>query len=184
MQKFKFIDASIPGLIVIEPHAFEDDRGFFMETYSGREFEPYGINARFVQDGHSKSKRGVLRGLHFQRNHMQAKLVRVVSGAVFDVAVDIRKDSPTFGKWHGILLSAENKLQVYLPEGFAHGFLALEDDSEVLYKTNEFYHPEDEDGIIWNDPDVGIQWPIEKVGKLTVSPKDSALRRLAEMEGL
>ena len=149
----------IEGLKVIEPAVFGDARGYFMETYNYNDFAEAGIDCQFVQDNQSASKKGVLRGLHFQINYPQDKLVRVVNGEVFDVAVDLREGSKTFGKWYGVLLSAENKKQFYIPEGFAHGFLVLTDTAEFCYKCDDFYHPNDEGGLAWNDPAIGIEWP-------------------------
>ena len=149
----------IEGLCVITPAVFGDARGYFMETYNQNDMKAAGLDMVFVQDNQSSSSKGVLRGLHFQINHPQGKLVRVISGEVFDVAVDLRKGSETYGKWHGEILSAENKKQFYIPEGFAHGFLVLSDTAEFCYKCTDFYHPGDEGGIIWNDPDIGIKWP-------------------------
>ncbi|KDR94587.1 dTDP-4-dehydrorhamnose 3,5-epimerase [Peptoclostridium litorale DSM 5388] len=180
MSKFRFIRTEIEGLLVIEPTVYGDDRGFFMESYNMREFAQNGIDRQFVQDNHSKSSKGVLRGLHFQKEHPQAKLVRVVAGKVFDVAVDCRKGSPTYGRWHGVELSQENKRQFYIPEGFAHGFLVLSDVAEFTYKCTEFYHPEDECGIIWNDPQIGIKWPTEGIEDIKLSKKDASLKKLSE----
>ena len=180
MSKFKFIKTEIEGLVVIEPTVYGDERGFFMESYNMREFAQNGIGRQFVQDNHSKSSRGVLRGLHFQKEHPQAKLVRVIAGSVFDVAVDCRKDSPTYGQWHGIELSQENKRQFYIPEGFAHGFLVLSDVAEFTYKCTEFYHPEDECGIIWNDPQIGIKWPLEGIENIQLSSKDASWKKLCD----
>ena len=149
----------IEGLCVITPKVHGDNRGYFMETYSQRDMEENGIFVNFVQDNQSMSVKGVLRGLHFQKNFPQTKLVRVVKGSVFDVAVDLRKDSETFGKWYGIELTEENKKQVLIPRGFAHGFLVLSDTAEFCYKCDDFYHPNDEGGLAWNDPAIGIQWP-------------------------
>ncbi|MCX7845814.1 MAG: dTDP-4-dehydrorhamnose 3,5-epimerase [Dictyoglomaceae bacterium] len=165
-------------MIIIEPTVYRDERGFFMETYNLKEFKELGLNVDFVQDNHSRSKKGVLRGLHFQRKYPQGKLIRVIRGRIFDVAVDIRKESATFGKWYGIELSEENKLMFYIPEGFAHGFLVLSEEAEVLYKTTEYYHPEDEGGIIWNDPDIGINWPLEEIDEIILSEKDKKWERL------
>ena len=148
----------IEGLCVIEPAVHGDSRGYFMETYNQRDMEEAGLNMVFVQDNQSMSKKGVLRGLHFQKRFPQGKLVRVISGVVFDVAVDLRKNSKTFGKWYGVELSAENKKQFYIPEGFAHGFLVRSEKAEFCYKVTDFYHPDDEGGIMWNDPDIGIDW--------------------------
>ena len=153
-----------------------------METYNCNDFKAAGIDAVFVQDNQSRSRKGVLRGLHFQKRHPQGKLVRVISGEVFDVAVDIRKDSPTYKKWHGVVLSAENKKQFYVPPGFAHGFLVLSEEAEFVYKCTDFYHPEDEGGIIWNDPDIGIEWPVEGIRELILSEKDRNLRRISELK--
>ena len=159
MSKFNFIATEIPGVIIIEPTVFGDSRGYFMETYQAEEFAAAGIPGPFVQDNQSKSTRGVLRGLHFQKEHTQGKLVRVVSGEVFDVAVDCRPNSETFGKWVGVTLSAENKKQFYIPQGFAHGFLVLSDTAEFCYKCTDYYDPSAEGGIPYDDATVGIQWP-------------------------
>ena len=149
----------IEGLCVITPTVHGDERGYFMETYSQRDMKENGIDIVFVQDNQSMSTKGVIRGLHFQKEYPQTKLVRVISGSVFDVAVDLRKNSATYGKWHGVTLTAENKKQFLIPKGFAHGFLVLSDTAEFCYKCDDFYHPDDEGGIAWNDPDIGIQWP-------------------------
>ncbi|MBQ3417898.1 MAG: dTDP-4-dehydrorhamnose 3,5-epimerase [Ruminococcus sp.] len=149
----------IADLCVITPAFHGDERGYFMETYSQRDMQEAGFDTVFVQDNQSMSKKGVLRGLHFQINHPQTKLVRVIKGEVFDVSVDLRAGSPTFGKWHGEILSAENRKQFLIPKGFAHGFLVLSDMAEFCYKCDDFYHPNDESGIAWNDPDIGIEWP-------------------------
>ena len=151
--------AGIEGLCVIMPAVHGDHRGYFMETYSQRDMEENGIYVNFVQDNQSMSVKGVLRGLHFQKNYPQTKLVRVIQGEVFDVAVDLRRDSATFGKWHGVLLSQENKKQYLIPRGFAHGFLVLSQTAEFCYKCDDFYHPNDEGGLAWNDPTIGVQWP-------------------------
>ena len=181
VEKFKFIKTPIEGLFIIETKVFQDDRGFFVESYNLNEFASNRLPETFVQDNHSHSKKGVLRGLHFQQNHPQGKLVRVIRGKVFDVAVDLRKDSPTFGKWFGLDLSEENNLEFYIPPSFAHGFLALEDDTDFLYKCTDYYFPEDEYGIIWNDPTININWPIEKVDMLIISEKDKNLITFNEM---
>lgn len=149
----------IDGLHIIIPAVHGDNRGYFMETYSARDMAEAGINVEFVQDNQSMSTKGVLRGLHFQKKFPQTKLVRVIKGEVFDVAVDLRSDSPTYGKYYGVLLTEENKKQFFIPKGFAHGFLVLSDTAEFCYKCDDFYHPNDEGGMAWNDPDIGIQWP-------------------------
>lgn len=159
MGKFSFSSVGIEGLLLIEPAVFGDERGYFMETWNEADFREGGLDAVFVQDNQSKSRKGVLRGLHFQKNNPQGKLVRVLSGEVFDVAVDLRAASPTLGKWRGVLLSAENKRQFYVPEGFAHGFLVMSETAEFAYKCTRFYDPQDEGGLLWNDPDIGIEWP-------------------------
>ena len=159
MGKFQFIETGLKGCIVVEPTVFLDDRGYFMETYQAEQFAEGGIPAVFVQDNQSKSSKGVLRGLHFQRTHPQGKLVRVIRGAVFDVALDCRPGSETYGKWYGLELSAENKRQFYVPAGFAHGFLVLSDEAEFVYKCTDYYTPGDEGGVLYNDPALGIQWP-------------------------
>ena len=150
----------IEGLKVIEPAVFGDARGYFMETYNYNDFKEAGIDCEFVQDNQSSSTKGVLRGLHFQINFPQDKLVRVVNGEVFDVAVDLRKGSKTFGKWYGVVLSAENKKQFFIPKDFAHGFIVLSDEAEFCYKVTDFYHPNDEGGLMWNDSEIGVEWPM------------------------
>lgn len=165
-----FIETEIKDLYIIEPKIFEDNRGYFFETYSKRDFEEHGINYNFVQDNESKSSYGVLRGLHYQKSFPQTKLVRVVEGEVFDVAVDLRKDSSTYGKWVGVILSAENKKQFLIPKGFAHGFVVLSKTAIFAYKCDDFYHPNDEGGIIYNDPDINIKWPLNE--DLILSEKD------------
>ncbi len=175
---FKFQRLEIPELILIDPQVFYDERGFFLEAYKYSEFSSFGIPDRFLQDNHSYSKHKVLRGLHYQNPpKAQGKLIRVISGEIFDVAVDIRKGSPTYGKWVGVVLSSENKRMLYIPPGFAHGFLVLSERAEVLYKTTEEYSPEYEAGIIWNDPEIGIEWPIKDP---ILSPKDQSWPRLRE----
>ena len=167
---FKFNKTDIEGVFIIESQVFGDNRGYFLETYNKKDFDDAGLKYDFVQDNQSKSRKGVLRGLHFQKNHPQAKLVRVLEGEVFDVAVDLRKDSKTYGKWVGVVLSAENKKQFMIPRGFAHGFVVLSDEATFAYKCDDFYHPEDEGGIMWNDPEVNIKWPFE--GEVILSEKD------------
>lgn len=162
MGQIKVTRLNIDGLCVIEPAVHGDERGYFMETYNARDMHEAGLDMVFVQDNQSMSKKGVLRGLHFQKQYPQGKLVRVISGAVFDVAVDLRKNSKTFGKWYGVELTAENKKQFYIPEGFAHGFLVLSETAEFCYKCTDFYHPGDEGGLAWNDPEIGIEWPQVK----------------------
>ena len=159
MAKFEFIKNEIEGLVVIKPTVFGDDRGFFMETFHKDEFAAAGITREFVQDNHSKSSKGVLRGLHFQTENTQGKLVRVIKGEVFDVAVDCRPQSATFGKWYGVTLSEENKVQFYVPEGFAHGFMVISDEAEFVYKCTDLYNPKAEGGIPYNDETIGIEWP-------------------------
>lgn len=155
---FDFKECSIKGLYEIQPKVFGDARGYFLETYSERDFFSVGINARFVQDNQSMSTKGVLRGLHFQKRHPQDKLVRALQGKVFDVAVDLREGSPTFGKWNGVVLDAEKQNQFYIPKGFAHGFFVLSDEAVFAYKCTDFYHPEDEGGLMWNDPTINVDW--------------------------
>ena len=159
MGKFTFVETELPGVVVIEPAVFGDARGYFMETFQKEEFAAAGITDEFVQDNQSKSSRGVLRGLHFQKEHTQGKLVRVTKGEVFDVAVDCRPNSATFGKWVGVTLSEENKKQFYVPKGFAHGFLVLSDEAEFCYKCTDYYDPTAEGGIPYNDPTVNVEWP-------------------------
>jgi dTDP-4-dehydrorhamnose 3,5-epimerase len=172
MGRFDFTPTAIPDVFVVEPAVFGDARGYFMEAYNEQDFHRAGITTRFVQDNQSSSKQGVLRGLHFQKRFAQAKLVRVISGEVFDVAVDIRPHSPSFGTWAGVLLSAENNRQLYIPRGLAHGFLVLSDSAEFIYKCDEFYHPEDEGGLRWDDPTIGIEWPLPPGIAPLLSEKD------------
>ncbi len=173
MGKITVETCEIEGLKVITPTVFGDARGYFMETYNYNDFKEAGIDCEFVQDNQSASKRGVLRGLHFQINYPQDKLVRVIKGEVYDVAVDLRKGSPTFGQWHGVLLSEENKKQFFVPKGFAHGFLVLSDYAEFCYKVTDFYHPGDEGGLMYNDPAIGVEWPIAESMELILSEKDT-----------
>lgn len=174
-----FAPTPIEGVMVIEPKVFGDDRGFFMESWNAEVFRKAGMDLNFVQDNHSRSSRGVLRGLHYQQPGPQGKLVRVTAGAVFDVAVDLRRASPTFGKWFGIELSAANKKMLYVPEGMAHGFLCLEDGTDFLYKCTSDYAPANEHSLLWNDPAIGIEWPLDGISP-TLSAKDVAGRPLSE----
>ena len=174
----QIIQTAIPDVVILEPRVFGDDRGFFYESFNQRAFEQaIGTTVNFVQDNHSRSARNVLRGLHYQIQQAQGKLVRVVAGAVYDVAVDIRQQSPTFGQWVGVTLSAENKRQFWVPPGFAHGFLVLSDHAEFLYKTTDYYAPQHERCILWNDPDLAIDWPLEGAEPV-LSQKDQAGARL------
>lgn len=181
-MKLKVIPTSIPDVLILEPQVFGDDRGFFLESFNARKFaELTGIQREFVQDNHSRSQKGVLRGLHYQIQHPQGKLVRVVSGTVFDVAVDLRRSSPTFGHWEGVILSAENKRMFWVPEGFAHGFLVLSDSADFLYKTTDYYFPEYDRSLLWNDPDLAIDWPLDGLSP-QLSAKDIAAKILKEAE--
>lgn len=184
MGKFKIIKREIEGVFTVEPTVFGDERGYFMETYNENDFKAEGIDLTFVQDNQSKSSKGVLRGLHFQRTQPQGKLVRVIKGEVFDVIVDLRKDSPTFGKWIGEVLSEENKKQLFAPKGFAHGFLVLSDEAEFVYKCTDFYNGADESGIQWNDPDIGIDWPLDDIGEenILLSDKDKLWKPMKDTE--
>lgn len=172
MGKIKVTPCGINGLYVIEPSVYKDERGYFMETYNQNDFREAGLTMDFVQDNQSMSVRGVLRGLHYQKQFPQGKLVRAVRGTVFDVAVDLRAGSTTYGQWYGVELSAENKKQFYIPEGFAHGFLVLSDEAEFVYKCTDFYHPGDEGGLAFNDPEIGVAWPVEQGMDLIISDKD------------
>ncbi|MEI4507622.1 dTDP-4-dehydrorhamnose 3,5-epimerase [Sphingopyxis sp. CCNWLW253] len=174
-----FIPTPIEGVMVIEPKVFGDDRGFFMESWNAEVFRKAGMDLSFVQDNHSRSSRGVLRGMHYQKPGPQGKLVRVTAGAVFDVAVDMRRSSPTFGKWFGVELSAANKKMLYVPEGMAHGFLCLEDGTDFLYKCTSDYAPANEHSLLWNDPAIGIEWPLDGISP-TLSAKDIAGLPLSE----
>lgn len=176
---FTFTETSIEDVLIVDVTAYGDERGYFVETYKRPDFVAGGIGAEFVQDNQSSSTRGVLRGLHFQIEHPQSKLVRVVSGEVFDVAVDLRPGSVTYGKWEGVVLSAENRRQFFVPRGFAHGFLVLSDVAEFCYKCDDVYHPNDEGGLMWNDPEIGIAWPIPEGMELVLSEKDQAHPTLA-----
>ena len=178
----RVLNTDIEGVVIVEPKVFGDERGYFMESFSERDFEAHtGLNVSFVQDNESCSKRGVLRGLHFQKEpYAQAKLVRVVRGRVLDVAVDIRPESPTFGKYVMTELSGDNHRQMFIPKGFAHGYVVLEDDTVFQYKCDEYYHPEAEGGIAWNDPQIGIEWPIAE-GEVILSEKDKNRPLLSEL---
>lgn len=165
----KIITTNLPGVIVFEPKVFGDKRGFFLETFRADVLQDAGINAQFVQDNHSRSSKGVLRGLHYQMNQTQGKLVRVATGAVFDVAVDVRHGSPTFGQWYGAQLDEDNMRMMYVPPGYAHGFVVLSDTTDFIYKCTNYYHPESEQGIAWDDPDIGIGWPVTEIA---LSDKD------------
>jgi dTDP-4-dehydrorhamnose 3,5-epimerase len=176
----KFITTKLKGALLVEPAVFEDPRGYFLETYHAGKYAEGGIAGPFVQDNFSHSVRGTLRGLHYQLQHAQGKLVMALEGRIFDVAVDIRKGSPTFGQWVGAELSGENKRQLYVPPGFAHGFCVLSETADVLYKCTDVYSPDDERGIIWNDPSIAIAWPVANP---LLSKKDQAYKRLSEMDG-
>ncbi len=182
MGKFNFIETEIPDLYIIEPAVFGDARGYFMETYNKNDFFAAGLTMEFVQDNESKSRKGVLRGLHFQTKHTQGKLVRATEGEVFDVAVDLRVGSPTFGQWKGVVLSKENKRQFYVPEGFAHGFLVLSEEAVFNYKCTDYYAPEYDSGLLWNDEEVGVQWPLEGIEEVLLSEKDKVQKTLKELE--
>ncbi|MBU3108869.1 dTDP-4-dehydrorhamnose 3,5-epimerase [Clostridium gasigenes] len=182
MSNFNFIKTKIKDLYIIEPRVFGDDRGYFMETYSKREFYEAGLTMEFVQDNESKSKKGVLRGMHFQTKNTQGKLVRVTQGEVYDVAVDLRKGSKTYGMWEGILLTAENKKQFYVPEGFAHGFLVVSEEAVFNYKCTNFYSPEYDSGLLWNDKDVAIEWPLDGIDEILLSEKDKVQKTLKELD--
>lgn len=178
MSNFVFNETNIKDVYIIDVKTFGDHRGYFMETYKESDFKEAGLDYSFVQDNQSSSRKGVLRGLHFQKTHPQAKLVRVIKGEVFDVAVDLRKGSDTYGQWVGVLLSEENHKQFMIPRGFAHGFVVVSDYAEFAYKCDDVYHPEDEGGIMWNDPDVGVEWP--DVGEIILSEKDKVHPLLKE----
>ncbi|WP_298174890.1 dTDP-4-dehydrorhamnose 3,5-epimerase [Novosphingobium sp.] len=175
------VECNIPGPLIIEPRVFGDERGFFLETWNAAAFAAAGLDLTFVQDNHSRSQKGVLRGMHFQNPGPQGKLVRVVRGAVFDAVVDLRRSSPTFGQWAGVTLSAENKRMFWVPQGFAHGFLTLEDDTDFLYKCDAPYAPQHEHSLAWDDPDVGIEWPLDGI-EVQLSAKDAKGTRLSDVE--
>lgn len=182
MGKIKVEECHIEGLKVITPTVFGDERGYFMETYNYNDFYEAGIKVKFVQDNQSSSNRNVLRGLHYQINFPQDKLVRVVQGEVFDVAVDLREGSKTYGQWYGVVLSAENKKQFFIPKNFAHGFVVLSDTAEFAYKCSDFYHANDEGGLRWNDPKIGIQWPSLEESELIISDKDQVWPMIDELK--
>jgi len=173
-----FLPTELPGLLIIEPDVYRDARGFFLETFHEKKYHEGGIDAVFVQDNHSRSLRGTLRGLHAQRTHPQGKLIRVIEGEIYDVAVDIRKNSPTFKRWVGVTLSAENFRQMYIPPGFAHGFCVTSDFAEIEYKCTDFYDPKDEIGIHWSDPDIGVKWPLTDP---ILSKRDKEAPRLRDL---
>lgn len=178
-MSLNIIATELPGVVIIEPRVFRDARGFFMETYHEKKYTEAGIRARFVQDNHSFSTKGILRGLHYQLRQAQGKLIQVVTGEIYDVAVDIRRGSPTFGKWLGVTLSERNKRQIYIPPGLAHGFYVLSETTNVMYKCTDFYNAQDEYGILWSDPALKIDWPLE--GAPIISPKDEKHPRLADV---
>jgi dTDP-4-dehydrorhamnose 3,5-epimerase len=169
----QFTPTAIPDVVVIEPRVFQDDRGFFLETFQAQKYEPIGVHSPMVQDNHSGSRRGVLRGLHYQIRCPQGKLVSVAAGEVFDVAVDLRRSSPTFGRWVGVTLSAQNRRQLWIPPGFAHGFYAVAEWAEVCYKVTDYYNPACERTLIWNDPDISVRWPLPEGTAPLLSPKDA-----------
>ncbi len=175
------IKTKIPDLLILEPKVFGDDRGFFLESYNQRSLRDIGIDRNFVQDNHSRSSRGVLRGLHYQLQQPQGKFIRVIAGAVWDVAVDIRRHSPTFGQWEGVELSADNKRIFWMPEGFAHGFVVLSESADVLYKASDFYAPAHERSLLWSDPDLNIAWPLEREPVLSAKDKAGSLLKDAEV---
>ncbi|MEE9447782.1 MAG: dTDP-4-dehydrorhamnose 3,5-epimerase [Arenicellales bacterium] len=173
---------ALSGVVIVKNKVFGDERGFFMETFNQQRFESVGLPTHFVQDNHSRSSKGVLRGLHYQYPQWQGKLVRVLSGAILDVAVDIRPDSKTYGDWVSVELNDENRYQLYIPPGFAHGFATLSDTADVAYKCTTAYKPEDDAGILWNDPDIGVEWPLDIIGEPQVSEKDANAPRLADIK--
>ena len=181
MDRFNITETDFEGVYIIEPTVHKDHRGYFVKTYDEEEFKEKGLDLTFVQDDQSCSSKGVLRGLHFQKEHPQGKLVRVVRGKVFDVGVDLRKNSKTYGKWIGAVLSDENKKQLFLPKGFAHGLLALEDNSIFVYKVDEFYYPGDEDGLKYNDEDINIKWPLDEIEEIIITDKDKSWKSFKEL---
>ncbi len=182
MGQITVTECPLEGLCIIEPKVHGDDRGYFFESFHQQDMHDAGLETVYVQDNQSMSRRGVLRGMHIQRRYPQGKLVRVIKGTVFDVALDLRRDSQTFGQWYGVEISEDNKKQFYIPEGFAHGFLVLSDIAEFLYKCTDYYHPEDEAGVLWNDPDVGIAWPLDGMPEIALSGKDKALPLLKNLK--
>lgn len=182
MGNFNFNKTKLDGVYIIESKIFGDDRGYFMEIYNKEQFSEAGLNMTFVQDNESRSCKGVLRGLHFQKKHSQGKLVRVTKGEVFDVAVDLRYGSPTYGQWEGVTLSEENKKQFYIPKGFAHGFLVLSDEAIFNYKCTDYYAPSYEGGVIWNDSNINIKWPLEKIDNVILSEKDKVQLNLQDLD--
>ncbi len=182
MGKFNFIETKIKDLYIIEPKVFVDSRGYFMEGYNKNDFFEAGLNMEFVQDNESKSKKGVLRGLHFQTKHTQGKLVRATKGQVFDVAVDLRVGSPTFAKWESVILTEENKKQFYIPEGFAHGFLVMSDEAVFNYKCTDYYAPDYDSGVLWNDEDIAIEWPLKGIEEILLSDKDKVQKKLKDLQ--
>lgn len=181
MRNFNFNKTKLDGVYIIEPKVFGDERGYFMEIYNKKQFLEAGLNMTFVQDNESRSCKGVLRGLHFQKKHSQGKLVRVTKGEVFDVAVDLRYGSPTYGKWEGVVLSEENKKQFYIPKGFAHGFLVLSDEAIFNYKCTDYYAPNYEGGVIWNDSNINIKWPLDNIDNVILSDKDKMQLELKDL---
>ena len=182
MGNFNFNKTKIDGVYIIETKVFGDNRGYFTETYNKEQFDEAGLNMTFVQDNESKSSKGVLRGLHFQKKHSQGKLVRATKGEVFDVAVDLRTGSPTYGQWEGVVLNDENKKQFYIPEGFAHGFLVLSDEAVFNYKCTDLYSPEYDGGVMWNDADINIEWPLDVIESVQLSEKDKVHPKLKDLE--
>ena len=182
MGNFNFNKTSIEGVYIIDPKVFGDNRGYFMETYNREHFLEAGLNMNFVQDNESRSTKGVLRGLHFQKKHSQGKLVRVTKGEVFDVAVDLRHGSPTYGKYEAVILTEENKKQFYIPEGFAHGFLVLSDEAVFNYKCTDLYAPEYDGGVMWNDKDINIKWPLDGIENIVLSEKDKVHPNLKDLD--
>lgn len=182
MERFNFIETEFEGVFIIEPIVHRDNRGYFVKTYDEEEFKEKGLNLEFVQEDESCSSKGVLRGMHYQKEHPQGKLVRVAHGKVFDVGVDLRKNSKTYGKWIGVILSDENKRQFFLPKGFAHGWLALEDNSVFLYKVDELYYPDDQGGLIYDDEDIAIEWPFGEVDGITLADKDKKWKSFKELD--